>query len=269
MKRNQWDQVYEPVPQALDQRLENTFSQLHEHEPEARVARRLPFRTAAIVMAIIVALGGVAYALLTSKTADIYGWFFGDTHKERLLAGDIALTEQSYTLGDVVYAIEEVIYENGTLYGTGIMKPKEGANIILMASDHYVWEPAGYVLHIGDEEVVPDNAPTYLELAEERDAKIIMPGCYIQGFVDEKGELSSSEYGSLILPNTDGTIRFTFEFQGYGGKVPQSDTYTIRLKSANWEVDKDNNHLREEPQNTFISEEWDVTVTPELKGESR
>ena len=267
MKRNQWSKVYEPIPEALDQRLANIFSTLREEEPPVRVARRLPFRTAAIVVAIMVALGGVAYALITSKTADIFGWFSGEHEKERLLGGDIAITEQSYTLGDVVYTIEEVIYEGGMLYGTGVMKPREGANVILMASDHYVFEPAGYILHVGDKETVPEDAPTYRELAEERDAKIIMPVCYVQGFVDEQGELSSSEVGFLILPSPDGTIRFTFEFHGFHGKVPRDDTYTIRFNSASWEVDRDNNHLREEPQNTFVSAEWDVTVKPEMKGE--
>lgn len=267
MKRNQWNQVYEPVPQALDQRLANTFSQLREHEPEARVARRLPLRTAAIVMALVVAVCGVGYALFSSQLADVFGWFYGQEKQEELLSGDIAITEQSYTLGDVTYTLNEVVYKDGMLYGLMTMRPRDGANVVLMASDHYVWETSGYNLHLGDKEEIPGDTPTYLELAEAQDAKIIMPICNMLGYVDENGELTVSDVGIVTLPNPDGSVRITFEFAGYDSEVNRADAYTLRLKPANWEVGRDGNHLREEGQSTYIGEEWEVTVTPEMKGD--
>ena len=263
MKQNEWKQVYEPVPQALDRRLAYTFSLLRE-EPERR---RLPLRTAVAVLALLVALAGIGYAVFSSQIVEIFGRFYGQERKESLLAGDIAIPEKSITLGDVTYTLDEVIFQDGTLYGMVTMKPGEGADVVLMASDHYIWEPAGYVLHIGDEEQVPEEAPTYLELAETADAKIIMPICNVEGYINEKGELSSSEVGMIILPNTGGTVRMTFEFAGYGGEVMRSDTYTIRLRVANWEVDRAGNHLREDANNTYIGTDWEVTVTPELRGE--
>ncbi len=264
MKNEKWGQVYEPVPPELDLRLAYTLAQLEEENPKAR---GLTLRTAVIVMALLLALGGVAYAVISSKVADIYGWFFGAEKKESLLIGDIAMLGQSFTLGDVTYTLDEVIYEGGTLYGTGTMRPREGSNVVLMASDHSIWEPAGYVLHYGDEENVPEDAPTYLELAQERDAKIIRPICNAQGYVKEDGELSSSEVGNFILPSPDGTIRFTFEFEGYGGKIQRSDTYVLRFKVANWEIDQEGYDLRDEDENTYVGAEWDVTVAPSLKGE--
>lgn len=265
MNSEKWGQVYEPVPANLDLRLNDTLSRLQEEESRGR---RLSLRTAAIALVLLLALGGVAYAVLASQVADIYGWFFGEETKERLLTGDIALPGQSYTLGDVVYTLDEVVYQGGLLYGTGTMRPRDGSNVVLMASDHYVWEEAGYILHVGDEEQVPEDAPTYLELAEERNAKIIQPICYVQGYIKEDGELSSSEVGNLIVPTTDGVIRFAFDFEGYAGeRIQQSDTYVIRFKVASWEIDREGNPLREEPQNTFVWAEWDVPVAPQLKGE--
>lgn len=264
MNGEKWGQVYEPVPADLDLRLNDTLSRLQEEEPRGQ---RMSLRTAVIALALLLALGGVAYAVLASQVADIYGWFYGEKKKQSLLTGDIATLEQSYTLGDVTYTLDEVIYEGGTLYGTGTMRPREGVNVILMASDHYVWEEAGYVLHDGDEANVPEDAPTYLDLAEERDAKILMPICYAQGYFKEDGALSSSEVGNLILPNPDGTIRFTFEFEGYLSKIQRSDTYVIRFTVGNWEVDREGNHLREEPKDTYVRAEWDVAAAPVLKGE--
>lgn len=264
MKGEKWGQVYEPVPPELDLRLAYTLACLEEEKPGAR---KLTLRAAVIALALMLALGGVAYAVLASKVADIYGWFYGEEKKESLLAGDIATLEQSYTLGDVTYTLDEVIYEGGTLYGTGTMRPKEGANVVLMASDYYLWDPAGYILHAGDEEAVPEDAPTYLELAQERDAKILRPICYAQGYLQEDGELSSPEVGNFILPNPDGTIRFTFEFEGYQSKINRADSYVIRFVAGNWEIDREGNHLREEPNNTFVSGVWDVTAAPAMKGE--
>lgn len=60
------------------------------------------------------------------------------------------------------------------VYGSGTMQAAEGANIVLMAEDTGVHEPAGYPLHYGKEYTVPDDAPSYAELAEARGARIIL-----------------------------------------------------------------------------------------------
>lgn len=260
MKKQKWGEVYEPVPEALDIRLEHTLSHLEE-APQ----RHFRVRTAMLVLALLIAISGVAYALITSKTAETYGWFYGQEEKENLLAGDIAMPNTSHTIGDVTYTLEEVIYKDGMFYGTMTVRPKEGANVVLMASDHYIWEPAGYILHMGDEEVVPEDAPTYLELAEKQDAKILMASGSIEGFVDDKGELIVAEVGRITLPNTDGTIQETFEFCG---DIERAEKYQLRLRAANWEVDREGNHLRAEATtNTFIVDEWEVIVIPDMKGE--
>lgn len=264
MKRENWGQVYEPIPPALDLRLAYTLARLEEENPRPR---KLTLRTAALVLALLLALGGVAYAVLVSNVADIYGWFYGKEKKESLLSGDRAMTEQSYTLGDVVYTVDEVIYAGGTLYGTGVMRPREGANVVLLASGHSIGEAAGYNLHIGGDEEVPEDAPSYLEVAEERGAKIVTPLCNVLGYEQEDGSLSSSEVGIISLQNADGSIRFTFEFEGTQNKIPRAEAYVIRLKVAHWEVDREGYPLRDDDENTYMGAEWDVRVMPTLKGE--
>ncbi len=262
MTQNKWKQVYEPVPPALDYRLAHILESLTEEKPQAR---RLPLRTAIVLLALLLALGGVAYAVFSSQVADIFGWLQGDAERERLLTGDISTDISTYTLGDVTYTLEGVIYKEGMIYGTGHMRPRDGANVVLMPSDYWPWDEAGYLLHMGEEDI-PEGAPTYADLAKERNAKILIPICYSQGVV-ESGELTSSEVGMYILPDADGSVLFTFDFQGYEGALERASAYTIQFVIGSWEVTPDGDHLREAPQDTFVRADWEVTFTPTMKGE--
>lgn len=264
MKREDWQKAYEPLPAALELRVAYTLSRLEEE----RSVRKMSLRTAIIALAIVLALGGVAYAVIASQTAEYFGWFYGEEKKESLLAGDIAPSGESTSLGDVVYTLDDVIYKDGTVYGTGTIHPKEGANIVLMTEDYGVNEPAGYMLHYGEEDI-PEDAPSYAELAREMGAKIILATCVANGVLNEDGSLNASEIGITLLPQRDGSIRFTFEFQGRSGSevIHRAESYRLSLYIANWEVTQEGDWLREEPENTWLKTDWIVTVTPVMKGE--
>ncbi len=269
MKREDWRSAYEPLPEALSGRVACVLSMLDAAKP----VKKHPMRTAVIALAVLLALGGVAYALIDSRTADIFGWFYGNDKKEELLSGDIAPAGQTCQLGQVVYTLEEVVYKDGCLYGTGTIRPADGANVVLIAEDYGVNDPAGYLLHYGDEEV-PGDAPTYAQLAEERNAKIVLAKCIPNGALNPDGSLNASEIGYAELPQADGTILFTFEFEGgaaeNGAAVPdtivRAGSYTLSLYLANWEVTTDGLWLREEPDDTWLRTDWTVTVTPTMKG---
>jgi hypothetical protein len=266
MKREDWRRAYEPLPEALGNRVSLALSNLKE---EAKPVRKFTLRTAALVLALLLALIGVAYALFDSKTADIFGWFYGDNKKEELLSGDIASVEQSYPLGDVVYTLEDVIYKDGTVYGTGRITAADGANIVLIPEDYSVNEPAGYLLHYGNEKI-PEDAPSYAELAAERGAKIVLAECVANGVVNADGTANAATVGYENLPQTDGSIQFTFEFagepdeDGQDTNIVKADQYTLSLYLANWEVDSDGNWLRDE---TLQQTDWTITVSPTQKGE--
>lgn len=270
MKQQDWRRAYEPLPAALPHQVAHTLSRLEGEGP----ARKGSFRTAAVVLAVLLTLGSAAYGLLESKTADIFGWFYGEEKKRELLAGDIAPSGQSYQLGYVVYTLEEAIYKDGVVYGTGTIKPAEGAKLVLIAEDYGVNEPAGYLLHYGQEEI-PDDAPSYAELAAQKDAKILLAKCVANGVLNQDGTLNASEIGYTQLPQPDGTIRFTFEFQGGGAEdgkwiadtIERAESYDVSLHLANWEVTPEGDWLREDPENTYLTYEWTVTVTPVTKGE--
>jgi hypothetical protein len=263
MKREDWQKAYEPLPAALELRVAHTLTRLEEEKP----VRKMSLRTAVIALAIVLALGGVAYAMIASQTAEYFGWFYGEEKKESLLTGDIAPSGESASLGDAVYTLDDVIYKDGTVYGTGTIRPGEGANIVLMTEDYGVNEPAGYLLHYGEEEI-PEDAPSYAELAREKGAKILLATCIANGVLNEDGTLNASEIGITLLPQRDGSIRFTFEFAGGGSNtIDREESYRLSLYIANWEVTQEGDWLREEPENTWLKTDWTVTVTPVMKGE--
>ena len=196
----------------------------------------MSLRTACVLPGHLLALGGAWLCGDCIPTAELFGWLYGAEKKESLLKGDIAPSGENMILGDVVYTLDDVIYKDGTVYGTGTMRPREGANIVLMTEDYGVNEPAGYLLHYGEEEI-PEDAPSYAELAREKGAKIILSTCIANGVLNEDGTLNASEIGLALLPQRDGSIRFTFEFEGGGANtIDRAESYPPQPVHRNWEV---------------------------------
>lgn len=272
MNREAWRRAYEPLPKDLGKTVSSALNQLKEDKP----MKKLTLRTAAIALAAVIILCGAAYALIESKTADIFGWFYGDEKKQELLSGDIAASGQSVTLGDVTYTLDEAVYKDGFIYGTGTMKPRDGANVVLIPEDYQITDKAGYLIYYGAEEI-PENAPTYAELAKEKGATLLLAKCVANGVLNADGTLNASEIGYTQLPQKDGSIVFTFEFEGGAADDGQMKTasiergasYDVSLYIANWEMTEDGTWLRGEDgvKDTWLKQDWTVTVTPEMKGE--
>ena len=268
MKQIDWQKAYNPSPGVLEYRITHTLAAL----PQAKPRRVRPLRVLGIALAALLALGGVAYALFQSQTAEWFGWFYGDQKKDELLTGDIAPVGQCYRLGDVIYTFEDAIYQDGTVYGTGTMRAADGANLVLICEDYGIHEPAGYALHYSRGETIPEDAPSYAELAERRGAKIVLAHCVANGIVNADGSLNADCIGYSEIPQPDGSIQFLFEFAGGSPDDPamtieRADRYNVSLYIANWEVNEYGEWLREEPNNTWLRHDWVVAVTPETKGE--
>lgn len=270
MNQNDWQKAYEPLPQQLEYSVSHTLE--HLQPMPRRSGRKL--RLSVVIAVAAVALCGIAYAMVQSQVADIFGWFYGEEKQNELLAGDIAPSGESIRLGDVVYQLDEVVYSNGSIYGTGTMLPAEDANIVLIPEDYGVDDRAGYLLHYGSE-TIPDDAPSYAELAQQRGAKLLLAKCVAKGVLNPDGTRNASEIGYTQLPQPDGSIRFTFEFTGgqvESGRlesltIDRAQSYTVQLSISNWEVTPQGDWLREEPNNTRLKLDWTVTVTPVAKGE--
>ena len=262
MTQNDWRAAY-PLPERLEGRVARVLAGLEEAP-----ARRFPLRAAAAALAILLALGGAALAVFESRTAELLGWFYGEETKRKLLSGDLAEVGQSVRLGDAVYTLDDAVYKDGTVYASGVIRPAEDANVVLLAEDYSVNDPAGYLLFYGEEEI-PDDAPTYAELAQERGAKILHVDAIANGVLEENGELNASSIGYGALPQRDGTIRFFFEFEGGESEIARAEKYEVSVYIANWEVTPEGEWLREEPENTWLYEDWTVTVEPQMKEDGK
>ncbi len=258
--------AFNAPPPAFEQGIAKTLETLQKQKAAPVMKKKL---SAALIAAIVllVALMGVVYAMSLSPTADMFGLFYGEEKRQTLLAGDNALINQSITLGDIAYTVDELIYKDGVIYGTATIKPKEGANVILMSEQCSVFDPAGYNVHWGDDPA-PAGTKSYAELALEQDAKIILAKLLpndlkINGKILENGDLG---YFPTVRP--DNSIHYTFELHSateYEGEgIPKAPAYQLEMHAANWEVTQEDVWLREEPNDTWLTKyDWLIDFTPE------
>ena len=236
-------QTYEPsreellrafgeTPQAFKARIGYTLRRLTADQEERRGKRKLVLAPV-LVLILALLLAGVAAAALYPRTAERFGELYGEDFGARLLQGDAAESGERCTLGSVTYTVTDVIYEGGVLYGTVVMEPAEGENVVLMPEDADVSEPVGYNIHNG--EAAPEDAKTYAQLAAERGARIVMAKCVPDGYVLDSGAMSG-DIGYSDTVTQDGAIVSSFELYGWNGGIERSDSYTLRFYLSSWEV---------------------------------
>ena len=264
MNYEKWQRAYAPVPSGLESRVESTLARLEEKP----VARRVSLRVAALAAALMLALCGVAYAVLHSKVASLYGWFYGGRWEQEMKAGDIDIAPKTYRLGDVAYTLEEMLYKgeggNQGLYCAVRITPAEGSDIILLPQNYSVHEPAGYLMHYSAEEEIPEEALSYGELAQERRVKIVTARVSVEE-VFQNGEPCAMDIGELWVAQPDGSILGGLEMSTES--MERSSQYTLTLRVSNWEITPEGEWLREEPENTWLKDNWTVAFTPTVKGE--
>ena len=251
--------AFPETPQIFKTRMDATLRCLSA--AERRGKRKLTLAPV-LVLVLIALLASVAVAALYPRTAERFGEMYGEDFGERLMQGDTAELGVRRTLGSVTYTVTDVIYADGVLYGTVVMEPAEGENVVLMPEDADVRDPAGYNIHSG--ETVPEGAKSYAELAAERGARIVLARCVPEGYV-LGGELMSGDIGYSDTVTQDGSIVSSFELYGWNGGIARADSYTLQLYLSNWEVTPEGEWLREEPQSTWLRETWDVAVAPQLR----
>lgn len=256
MKQHDLKQMYGSTPESFRKRIEYTLEQ-----DEKACVRPRSFRVALITSILLALTIAVAAAAFTSKVADVYGWSYGQNKREELLHGKIAQEISSAQIGDVIYTLEEVTYIDDGLYGVGsIRAAHEG--VILMAEDYLVTDAAGYSLYDPDSVTPPAGAPSYAQLAGEKNAKILMVHCVPEAIgVDGGTVLSLPTFGYFAIPQMDGSLLFGFEIPT-GTAVEDGSEYLIRMWGANWEVTPEGEWLREENNDTYQGESWEAVACP-------
>lgn len=251
--------AFADTPPEFDDALRSTLTRLQSEKEEKTVKRKLSMAPVlAFVIVMILAVVAVAAALYP-QTVERFRQNYGEDY---LKGDETAQVNASYTLGDVVYTLTDVVWERGMLFGTVVMTPREGANIVLIPEDHDVSDAAGYAVYYKEE--VPEGTPSYRELAKERGARLVMPKCIPDGYVID-GNVMSGDVGYFDTPMHDGSIVTSFELYGWNGSIEHAESYVLQMNPHNWEVTLDGEWLREEPDNTWLQDTWQVEVFPVLK----
>ena len=255
------------VPQSFEHRVQYA---LHNTQKQKHPVRRMPLRTALIVL-ILLALAGAACAAVLSRTADWFGAFYGQSWKDAALSGDVDQSHPTARLGDVTYTLDDVIVtgialdeggmsvtENDCRYilATGTIRPAPGANVVLVPEDCELDEPSG------------PNGVTVLERAEAQGAKILCVRVTANGLVtssgqpftwtDDEGHTRYPDIGYDEMMQEDGSILFSMEIVLDESVLARQDTYTLSVYIANHEVSREGAHLME----TRISEDWVFDIHP-------
>lgn len=263
LERERLLRAFGPTPSAFSAGIDDTLRRLQSEQEATQVRKKMRF---APVLALILALlaGMAVAAALYPRTAERFGLFYGEAFRDRLEQGDAAELGTSCTLGDVVYTVTDVIYENGVLFGTVVMEPREGANIVLIPEDADVRDPAGRSIRAGEE--APADAESYAQIAQERGARIVLAKCVPDGYLLE-GELLTGDIGYFDTVTAEGTIVSSFEVHGLNGGIDRAGAYTLRMNPHNWEVTPQGEWLRGQDgaQDTWLKAGWDVSVAPVMR----
>jgi len=258
VNRNDLKRMYGSTPISFQNRIQQTLA--HSRVQESHTRRPVLRVVMATALVMIFTLG-VCTAMFHSQVAEYFGWFYGDQLHEELLAGNIAREEHSVQIGDVIYTLQEVTYIDNGLYGVGRITPAN-EKVVLLTEDYSVTDAAGYGLFYGEESRAPEGTPTYAELAAKKNAKIVQVSAVPEAVgVDGGTVLPLSSVGYSLLPQQDGSVTFAFEI-ATGVAVEDGSEYVIRMWSSNWEVTPDGEWLREEPNDTYLGQNWDAVVYP-------
>lgn len=258
------------VPESFSHRVQYALRRTEE-EPRMKKAT---LRTAVLVTALVLLAATALAAAVVSRTTDFFGSFYGEEKRQQLEGGDAAPGGQSHQVGDIVCTLGDVIavqetvtssLEDGTpftydtiaLYGTGVIAPAPGANVVLMPMDEYTLsDPWGFDLYYGMD-VPPADAPTYADKAAETGAAIRMVSAIPNYIVGADGEPLYAGVGYTLIPQRDGTVQFSFEIiPDFGATLARQDSYTLSLWLGSDALDEDGSIMPGSRQ----AEDWVVEL---------
>ena len=114
-------------------------------------------------------------------------------------------------------------------------------------------EPTMFPATTGTREIPQERLLTWPLNGRQDDRPAVPHGILIDGKLQEEYEIMY-DYSS----HPDGSLLYHFQIP----MVHASREYTIRLRLNNWEVTHDGAWLREEPHDTWLKDDWTITIRP-------
>ncbi len=172
---------------------------------EKPVKRKLSL---AIVLCIVlgIAIIGTACALLaSSQVADFFRQYWGQKMGDWLEKGKIAQVGESVTVGDVIFTLDEVVYQDRGIYGVGTAKPVDSKNVLVPMDLVDDWSAC----------FQNEEGKALISLAAATNGKLITVNCVPNKIGVDEGTMLTVNAGVYNVRNDDGLITFSFEASGY------------------------------------------------------
>lgn len=250
------------TPDAFHRGIDDTLHRLVQGKEKPIMKKKMRIIPAvALILVALLAVTAVA-VMLYPGTIERFTQAYGEAFGKRLAQGDSAQVDASYTLGDVTYTVNDVVYAEGVLYGTVVMQPAPGANVVLLPEEYDVNDLIGSEMGMGVP--APEGAKSFKQTAQEQGAKIVFAKCLPDGYILD-GELLTGDIGYMASSLPDGSVITSFEMYGWNGGIERRDNYMLCMNPHNWEVTLQGEWLREEPNNTWLKAQWNVEVSPQMK----
>lgn len=250
--------LFPETPPAFNAFVEKNLTDLKAGKEPPVMKKKLSLGLA-LALVLTLLLAAAAVAAILSPTTEIFGFLYGQEKQEALLKGDIAAIGNTHASGELEVTLEEVVYqtegEMPGLYGTGLIAPKAGSKLVLVPEDYSVNDPAGIAIHYGKEIAIPEDAPSYAELAEKEDARMLSVRAMPET-VEIDGKTVTADVGYSLFPQEDGTVRFAFEMMY--GQLHRAESYDIAMYLSSREIDAQG--AVGEPQR----DRWTVRALPAL-----
>lgn len=237
MREHKLMEMYGTTPESFKRRVALAVKKT-EAQP---VKRKFAVRTALLAAMAMVLLMAAAYAAFSSQVTAFFGKLYGSDMQTWLEKGDVATANQSFTLQGVTFTLEEVVYRNNGLYGVGAIRPQEGSAAVLITEDYTPDAPYGYDIYGagGISEEAPAGTPTIADVVREKGGKLMMARTLPDRIGVDGGELlSPGTIGYTLVPQRDGSIRFSFELSD-AYAVEAGEIYTIQMWVSVYEMTAD------------------------------
>ena len=210
-----------------------------------------------LILALVLALAsvGALAAVLYPKTAEQFADAYGADFGSRLSSGDVADVNSGHEDGPVKCTVTDVIWKDGVLYGTVVMEPVAGANVLLLPEELAGAETGSIV-----DALMPDGKTTYAKAAEEKGAQLLTAVCMPDGYVLD-GQIMRGDIGYFANVQADGSIAASFELHGWNGAIQRAESYTLAMELTICPLSADGQADMEQARNTT----WTVEVKPEMK----
>ena len=220
--REEQEKVQEAMNSALSGLQEDpwlTQRVLANAKGEEPVKRKISL---ALVLGIvgIIAVMGTTYALFSSKVAEFFDRHWGHDYGDWLQGGKIAQIGDTFTLGDVNFTLDEVIYRDRRLYAVGTARVMNDKDVLVPMDVVDGWEL--------EEVMQGDEAQSLIRQAKETGGRMLCIDCAPERIgVDNGSMVNAGDVGMYNLRNEDGSITFSFETGGYA--LEDGTTYQMEL----------------------------------------